>query len=63
MNYLTSGEMSRIINLMDFLNGQNKPDNLSVSFDVKAYDTNGEPLGTIQCVDATYSFYPEALDG
>lgn len=63
MNYLTSGEMSRVLNLIDFLNSQDTTGNESVSFEVKAYDTNGEPLGVVKFAEATYAFYPEVLDG
>lgn len=63
MNYLTSGEMSRLLNLIDFLNAQDSTHKESVGFDVKAFDTNGEPLGVIKYGEATYAFYPEADNG
>ena len=63
VNYLTSGELSRVLNIIDFLNSQDKTGTESVSFEVKVYDTNGEPLGIVMFADATYAFYPEANDG
>lgn len=62
MNYLTSGELSRLLNLIDFLNAQDEAHKEAVGFEVKAYDTNGESLGTVKFSEATYAFFPEVDD-
>lgn len=62
MNYITEGELTRILGLLRYLNQADNATDVSeiVAVDVKVHDSNGEPLGEIRYSDGgNYAFYAE----
>lgn len=64
MNYITEGELTRILGLMKYLNQADHWTDVyeNVGVDVKCHDSNGEPLGEIRYSEGgSYAFYAEGV--
>lgn len=62
MNYITAGELARILGTIEFLNAEEHvaPGQDLVGMEVKCYDAKGERLGNIKYSEGdSYAFYPK----